>query len=335
MRQKARGSGVYLRVLKNTLARRAVADTPFEGLAEKMVGPLAYGISSDPVAAAKVLHEFAKDNEKFVIKAGAMPNVVMSAKEVAALATMPSREELLAKLVGTMQAPIAKFVRTLERGAGQVRADAGRGERPEAEAGRSKARLHRDIGNTTHRSDRSKQHGYCQSRNPRRDREHDRAGALPAHQGHGREVRRFRRRATVAVAAPAAGGGAAAAAEEKTEFTVMLTAAGDNKVNVIKVVREVTGLGLKEAKDLVDGAPKPVKEGDSKADAESHPEAARRSRREGRDQVIAMRSLGLAGVRQPGSFFERAATLPAPRAALPPRGALRPLSFAVVTISWS
>jgi large subunit ribosomal protein L7/L12 len=73
----------------------------------------------------------------------------------------------------------------------------------------------------------------------------------------------------VAVAAPAGGAAAAPAAEEKTEFTVLLTAAGDNKVNVIKVVRAVTGLGLKEAKDLVDGAPKPVKEGISKADAEA------------------------------------------------------------------
>jgi large subunit ribosomal protein L7/L12 len=76
--------------------------------------------------------------------------------------------------------------------------------------------------------------------------------------------------AAVAVAGPAAaGGGAAAPAEEKTEFTVMLTAVGDNKVNVIKAVREVTSLGLKEAKDLVDGAPKPVKEGVSKADADA------------------------------------------------------------------
>ena len=76
--------------------------------------------------------------------------------------------------------------------------------------------------------------------------------------------------AAVAVAGPAAGGGAAAAAkEEQTEFTVMLNAAGDSKVNVIKAVREVTSLGLKEAKDLVDGAPKPVKEGVSKADAEA------------------------------------------------------------------
>ena len=74
--------------------------------------------------------------------------------------------------------------------------------------------------------------------------------------------------AAVSVAAPAAGGGAAAV-EEKTEFTVILVAAGENKVNTIKAVREVTGLGLKEAKDLVDGAPKAVKEGISKADAEA------------------------------------------------------------------
>ena len=75
--------------------------------------------------------------------------------------------------------------------------------------------------------------------------------------------------AAVSVAAPAAGGAAAAAVEEKTEFTVILMAAGENKVNTIKAVREVTSLGLKEAKDLVDGAPKPVKEGTTKADAET------------------------------------------------------------------
>lgn len=113
LRVKARNAGVYLRVLKNTLARRAVSGTPFEGLGQHMVGPLAYGISPDPVAAAKVLNEFAKTNDKFVIKAGAMPGQVMTSKEVATLATMPSREELLAKLMGTMQAPVAKLARTL------------------------------------------------------------------------------------------------------------------------------------------------------------------------------------------------------------------------------
>jgi len=113
LRRQARKSGVYLRVLKNTLARRAVSGTPFEKLSEQMTGPLIYGISADPVATAKVLNEFSKTNEKFVIRAGAMPNSVISATEVKALATMPSREELLAKLLGTMQAPVAQFVRTL------------------------------------------------------------------------------------------------------------------------------------------------------------------------------------------------------------------------------
>jgi large subunit ribosomal protein L10 len=113
LRAQARKSGVYLRVLKNTLVRRAVDGTPFSGLANAMVGPLVFGISTDPVAAAKVLSDFAKANEKFVIKAGGMPNQVMDAKGIQVLATMPSREELLAKLLGTMQAPIAKFVRTL------------------------------------------------------------------------------------------------------------------------------------------------------------------------------------------------------------------------------
>lgn len=113
LRASARKSGVYLRVLKNTLVRRAVAGTPFEGLQKAMVGPLIYGISKDPVAAAKTLNEFAKGNDKLVIKAGAMANYVMDANGVKALATMPSREELLSKLLGTMQAPIAQFVRTL------------------------------------------------------------------------------------------------------------------------------------------------------------------------------------------------------------------------------
>jgi len=113
LRAKARASGVYFRVVKNTLVRRAVAETPFASLADRMVGPLAYGIGTDPVAVAKVLSDFAKGNEKFVITGGAMPGQVMSAKEIAALASLPSREELIAKLLGTMQAPIAKLVRTL------------------------------------------------------------------------------------------------------------------------------------------------------------------------------------------------------------------------------
>jgi len=113
LRRQARTQGVQLRVFKNTLARRAVDGTPFAGLTDKLVGPLVYGLGSDPVAVAKVLSGFAKDNEKLVIKAGAIANFVMDEKAVKSLATMPSREELLAKLMATMQAPIGQFVRTL------------------------------------------------------------------------------------------------------------------------------------------------------------------------------------------------------------------------------
>ena len=113
LRAKAREAGIYFRVVKNSLVRRAVKDTPYAALADHMVGPLAYGISSDPVAAAKVLHEFSRDNEKLVIKVGAMSGKIMFLEDVRALATLPSREELLSKLLGTMQAPIATFVRTL------------------------------------------------------------------------------------------------------------------------------------------------------------------------------------------------------------------------------
>ena len=113
LRAEARKSGVYLKVLKNNLVKIAVENTPFSSLSEDMVGPLLFGISEDPVSAAKILNDFAKTNESFTIKTGAMPNKKMDAGAIKALAYIPSREELLAKLMGTMQAPISKFVRTL------------------------------------------------------------------------------------------------------------------------------------------------------------------------------------------------------------------------------
>jgi len=113
LRANARQSGVYLRVLKNTLARRAVQGTPFEGLAEQMVGPLLYGISADAVAAAKVVHEFARTNDKLVIKAGAYNGKVMDVAGVTALATVPSKEVLLAQLLGLLQSPVSGLARVL------------------------------------------------------------------------------------------------------------------------------------------------------------------------------------------------------------------------------
>ena len=109
LRAKARAAGVYLRVLKNTLVRRALADTPFADLAPQLTGPLIYSISEDPVAAAKVLNDFAKGNDKLVMRAGAHGGEVLDKAGIQALASIPGREELLARLVGVMQAPIAGF----------------------------------------------------------------------------------------------------------------------------------------------------------------------------------------------------------------------------------
>jgi large subunit ribosomal protein L10 len=109
LRAQARKSGVYLRVLKNTLVRRAVAGSAFAGLAEQMSGPLIYSISADPVAAAKVLNDFAKTNDKLVLKAGGYAGKVLDKAGVQALASIPSRDELLARLLGIMQAPVTGF----------------------------------------------------------------------------------------------------------------------------------------------------------------------------------------------------------------------------------
>ena len=174
LRVKARSEGVFLGVLKNTLARRAVAGTGFEAGADQMSGPLIYGFSQDAVAAAKVVADFAKTNDKLVIRGGVFAGKALDVNGVKQLASSPPKEVLLAQLLGLMQSPISRTARVL-----------------------------------------------------------------------------------------------AAVAEEKTDFDVVLKEAGANKVSVIKAVREITGLGLKEAKDLVDGAPKTVKEAMPKADAEA------------------------------------------------------------------
>lgn len=113
LRKQARDKGVYLHVLKNTLARRAVAGTPFEVASESMVGPLIYGFSEDAVAAAKVIADFAKGNDKLVIKAGAYAGKALNADGVKALASIPSKEVLLSQLLGLMQSPISRFARVL------------------------------------------------------------------------------------------------------------------------------------------------------------------------------------------------------------------------------
>ncbi len=129
LRVEARAKGVYLHVLKNTLARRAVAGTQFECISESMVGPLIYGFSEDAVAAAKVIADFAKTNDKLIIKGGAYGGKALDVNAVKALASVPSKEVLLAQLLGLMQSPVSRFARVLaavseQRGAGAAPAAA-------------------------------------------------------------------------------------------------------------------------------------------------------------------------------------------------------------------
>jgi len=113
LRREARDKGVYLHVVKNSLARRAVAGTPFEVAQGAMVGPLIYGFSEDAVAAAKVIADFAKGNDKLVIKGGAYAGKALDANGVKALASIPSREVLIAQVAGLLKSPIQRMAGVL------------------------------------------------------------------------------------------------------------------------------------------------------------------------------------------------------------------------------
>ena len=113
LRRDARDKGVYLHVLKNSLARRAVAGTPFEVAQGAMVGPLIYGFSEDAVAAAKVIADFAKGNEKLVLKGGAYAGKMLDANGIKALAAIPSREVLIAQVAGLLKSPIQRMAGVL------------------------------------------------------------------------------------------------------------------------------------------------------------------------------------------------------------------------------
>ena len=113
LRRQARDKGVYLHVLKNTLARRAVAGTPFESASGAMVGPLIYGFSEDAIAAAKVVADFAKGNDKLVVKGGASAGRVLDANGIKSLAAIPSREVLIAQVAGLLKSPIQRLAGVL------------------------------------------------------------------------------------------------------------------------------------------------------------------------------------------------------------------------------
>jgi len=129
LRSSARSSGVSLSVLKNTLARRAVADSSFAVVSDQMTGPLIYSFSEDAVAAAKVVAEFAKTNDKLVIRGGAYGGKALDAEGVKQLASIPTKEVLLSQLLGLMQSPVSRTARVLaalaeKKGEAEVQAEA-------------------------------------------------------------------------------------------------------------------------------------------------------------------------------------------------------------------
>ena len=130
LRREARDKGVYLHVLKNSLARRAVAGTPFQVAQGAMVGPLIYGFSEDAVAAAKVISDFAKTNDKLVVKGGAYAGRALDANGVKALASIPSREVLISQIAGLLKSPIQRLAAVLAA----VAEKQGGGASPEAAA---------------------------------------------------------------------------------------------------------------------------------------------------------------------------------------------------------
>src|SRR5260370_1373654 len=204
LRKLLRSSGGKYTVVKNTLAELAAKGPKAEEVLKGLSGvtSIAY-TEGDRVSIAKALSKYAKDNPEFTFKAGVVEGRAVSIKEIESLATMPSKDEIYAKLLFLINAPAQRLVTAMNA-------------------------VGRDLAVVINQGGEKEKFG----------------GESP----------------------PAA---AAAAAEEKTEFAVVLTAVGANKINVIKAVREVTSLGLKEAKDLVDGAPKTVKEGVSKEEAET------------------------------------------------------------------
>ena len=260
LRKKLRQAQAKMHVVKNTLAIRALDGTPLVPLEPLLKGQSALVVGyDDPVLPTKVLRDFIKSEKcekKLYIKGGVLDGESLDVPRLASVADLPSKPELLSMLLSGLQGPIRGFVGVL----GQIvrsivavlaaiqenKTQKGEGEMSATESKMSKEDFVKAIEGLS----------VLELSELVKDLE-ERFGVTAAAP------------VGVAVAAPGAGG-AAPAAEEQTEFNVVLAAApADKKIQVIKVVREITGLGLKEAKDLVEGVPKPVKEGVSKEESEA------------------------------------------------------------------
>ena len=258
LRKQLRGVRAEYRIVKNTLAARAAEGTVLAGLKSHLKGPTGVVIGyDDPVLPTKVLKDFIgaeKREEKIRMTAGVLEGKILQPVDLAAVAKLPKKEVLVAMLLSAMQGPIRGVVYTLNAVLSKfVRVIAaiqdkrkGEGDMPATEGKLSQEELIKAIESMSVLDLAELVKGL-----------EARFGVTAA--------------APVAMAAaPAAGGGAAAPAEEKTAFDVILASApADKKIQIIKVVRELTSLGLKEAKDLVEGAPKPVKAGVAKEEADT------------------------------------------------------------------
>lgn len=258
LRHQLRGVQAEFRVVKNTLAARAAESTSLVPVAPLFKGQVAVVIGyDDPVLPTKILRDFIKSekcDDKIIWRGGIVEGKALEPAQLIAAADLPSKEVLLSMLVSAMQGPLrglAGVLQSLLRGFVTVLTAIQENKKGEGEMAATKTKLSKDdilgaVESMTVLELSELVKGF-----------EDKFGVTAA--------------APVAVAAaPAAGGAAAPAAEEKDSFDVILASApADKKIQVIKVVREITGLGLKEAKDLVEGAPKPVKEGAAKDEAET------------------------------------------------------------------
>jgi large subunit ribosomal protein L7/L12 len=258
LRKQLRGVKAEYRIIKNTLAARAAEGTVLAGLKAHLKGPTGVVIGyDDPVLPTKILRDFIgaeKREEKIRMTAGVLEGKILQPDELTAVAKLPQKEVLVAMLLSAMQGPIRGVVYTLNAVLSKfVRVIAaiqdkrkGEGDMPATEGKLSQEELIKAIESMSVLDLAELVKGL-----------ETRFGVTAA--------------APVAIAAaPGGGGGAAAPAEEKTAFDVVLASApADKKIQVIKVVRELTSLGLKEAKDLVEGAPKPVKTGVTKEEADA------------------------------------------------------------------
>jgi len=255
LRKQLRGANAEYRVVKNTIAIRASEGTIFSGVTGYLRGPTGLVIGyDDPVLPAKILRDFIlaeKREEKIRITIGVLEGKVVQPAELAAVAKLPKKEVLIAMLLSAMQGPARGLVYTLSAVLSKfVRVIAAIQDKRKGEG---------DMSTTTAKLSQEELIKAIETMSVL-----DLAELVK-----GLETR-FGVTAAAPVAAAAPAAGAAVAAEEKTSFDVVLVSApADKKIQVIKVVRELTSLGLKEAKDLVEGAPKPVKTGVTKEECDT------------------------------------------------------------------